>query len=58
LTAEQAVVDARAADALQSRVPPEDLPLLHGMPLAFKDLTDVAGVVTTQRGTGAQASRQ
>ena len=23
------------------------LPLLHGMPLAFKDLTDVAGVVTT-----------
>ena len=47
VTAELALAEARAADVLHSRVPPEELPLLHGMPLAFKDLTDVAGVVTT-----------
>jgi amidase len=47
ITAEQAMAEARAADSLQSRIPSGDLPLLHGMPLAFKDLTDVAGVVTT-----------
>lgn len=47
VTAEQAMAQARAADVLRSRTTPEDLPLLHGMPLAFKDLTDVAGVVTT-----------
>ncbi|PNI08310.1 amidase [Arthrobacter sp. AFG7.2] len=47
VTAEQAMADAGAADSLQARVPDEDLPLLHGLPLAFKDLTDVAGVVTT-----------
>ena len=41
------MAEARAADSLQSRIPSGDLPLLHGMPLAFKDLTDVAGVVTT-----------
>ncbi|MFJ6077402.1 amidase [Pseudarthrobacter sp. NPDC092419] len=46
LTAEQAERDARAADALFSTAP-DSLPPLHGMPLAFKDLTDVAGVVTT-----------
>ncbi len=47
VTAEQALDRAHAADRLRSRVPVDELPLLHGMPLAFKDLTDVAGVVTT-----------
>lgn len=47
VTAEQAMDQARAADALRARTDAGDLPLLHGMPLAFKDLTDVAGVVTT-----------
>ncbi|MDQ0771092.1 amidase [Pseudarthrobacter defluvii] len=46
--AEQALDEARTADELRSRSGDAvDLPLLHGMPLAFKDLTDVAGVVTT-----------
>jgi amidase len=58
VTAEQAMADAAAADARYARLrkssaaapaggTAKDLPLLHGMPLAFKDLTDVAGVVTT-----------
>jgi len=59
VTAEQAMAVADAADATFARlrrgtsVPGsgasagEGLPLLHGMPVAFKDLTDVAGVVTT-----------
>lgn len=62
VTAEQALADAAAADARYSRARKvfgtgsgngtpggnrDSLPLLHGMPLAFKDLTDVAGVVTT-----------
>jgi amidase len=58
VTAEQAMADADAADARYARLrknsapasaggTPTDLPILHGMPLAFKDLTDVAGVVTT-----------
>jgi amidase len=49
VTAEQAQKDAATADrryALRSRNLGA-LPLLHGMPVAFKDLTDVAGVVTT-----------
>lgn len=46
VTVDQARRDARAADALH-RSRPDSLPPLHGMPLAFKDLTDVAGVVTT-----------
>lgn len=49
VTAEQARKDARAADrryALRSRNGGALVPL-HGMPVAFKDLTDVAGVVTT-----------
>lgn len=49
VTAEQAREDAAAADrlhALRSRNGGA-LPPLHGMPVAFKDLTDVAGVVTT-----------
>ena len=60
VTAEQALADAARADALHARAnhagtkptrtnspSQEELPLLHGMPVAFKDLTDVAGVVTT-----------
>lgn len=51
VTAEQALKDAAAADALHARLAREgrreELPALHGMPTAFKDLTDVAGVPTT-----------
>lgn len=49
VTAEQALKDAAAADELHARATRDGtgLPLLHGMPVAFKDLTDVAGVVTT-----------
>jgi amidase len=58
VTAEQAMADAVAADARYARLRRSSaaapaggiaagLPHLHGMPLAFKDLTDVAGVVTT-----------
>ena len=58
VTAEQAMADAAAADARYARLRRSSaaapaggtaagLPHLHGMPLAFKDLTDVAGVVTT-----------
>ena len=47
VTADLAMEQARAADSLQRMTAAEDLPMLHGMPLAFKDLTDVAGVVTT-----------
>ncbi|WP_457947590.1 amidase [Pseudarthrobacter sp. alpha12b] len=47
VTADQALEQARAADALRSRSDANTLPPLHGMPIAFKDLTDVAGVVTT-----------
>ena len=51
VTAEKALLDAGRADALHARLRREgrlpELPLLHGVPLAFKDLTDVAGVVTT-----------
>ncbi|MCP1411763.1 amidase [Paenarthrobacter sp. A20] len=51
VTAEQALRDAAAADRRHAIVVREgrrdELPLLHGMPTAFKDLTDVAGVPTT-----------
>lgn len=51
VTADQAMRDAAAADDLYVRTAADAgadaLPLLHGMPVAFKDLTDVAGVVTT-----------
>lgn len=56
VTAEQAMDDAGAADALYAQMSRgasgsdsrrDNLALLHGVPTAFKDLTDVAGVVTT-----------
>jgi len=47
VTADQALEQARAADTRSAHSAADDLPLLHGMPLAFKDLADVAGVVTT-----------
>ncbi|QDY89615.1 amidase [Arthrobacter sp. UKPF54-2] len=49
VTAEQALADAAAADTRHARAATKGpaLPLLHAMPTAFKDLTDVAGVVTT-----------
>jgi amidase len=55
VTAGQAMADAAAADAKFARLRRASsggdvssaLPLLHGMPVGFKDLTDVAGVVTT-----------
>ena len=49
VTAEQALLDAAAADESHARAARDgtSLPLLHGMPVAFKDLSDVAGVVTT-----------
>lgn len=49
VTAEQALLGATAADGAHARATRDgtELPLLHGMPVAFKDLTDVAGVVTT-----------
>ncbi|MCQ1946387.1 MULTISPECIES: amidase [unclassified Arthrobacter] len=48
-TPELAVAEARAADAHRARG--GELGLLHGMPLAHKDLTDVAGVRTTMGST-------
>ncbi|WP_159617326.1 amidase [Arthrobacter zhaoguopingii] len=50
VTAEQALQEADAADARRAAGGP--LPLLHGLPLAHKDLTEVAGVPTTY-GTAA-----
>jgi amidase len=49
VTAEQALQAADAADAAHTRAGHggHGLAPLHGMPVAFKDLTDVAGVVTT-----------
>jgi amidase len=51
VTADQAMRDAAAADELHASstgsANAAPLPLLHGMPVAFKDLTDVAGVMTT-----------
>jgi amidase len=45
LTAEQALADADAADAAQANGEP--LGVLHGLPIAHKDLADTADVLTT-----------
>ncbi|UKA54705.1 amidase [Arthrobacter sp. FW305-BF8] len=47
VTGPRAMAEAAAADLFARRHPDQPLPALHGMPVAFKDLTDVAGVVTT-----------
>lgn len=51
VTAERAHDAAAAADSRHARLSrsgrPDELGALHGMPTAFKDLTDVAGVPTT-----------
>ncbi|MFP3580985.1 amidase [Arthrobacter sp. SIMBA_036] len=61
VTAEQAMDDARAADNLHAKHARghnvEQLPMLHGMPIAFKDLTDVAGVPTTHGSSALEHKR-
>lgn len=52
VTAERALADADEAD--RRLVRGEPLPALHGLPLAHKDLTDVAGVVTTHGSAAVQ----
>ncbi len=50
LAAEHALNDAAAADERWAHTPQDErhaLPALHGLPLAHKDLTDVAGLPTT-----------
>lgn len=51
VTPESAIAEARAADeahaAARRAGDLDSLPLLHGMPTAFKDLVDVKGVPTT-----------
>ncbi|MCA4133160.1 amidase [Arthrobacter sp. M4] len=51
VTAEQAIADAKAADRAFAKLPTSErlgeLPPFHGVPVAFKDLTDVAGIHTT-----------
>lgn len=52
VTADAALADARVAD--QRHASGADLPSLHGLPLAHKDLTDVVGVVTTHGSAALQ----
>lgn len=50
VTTDAALAEADAADERTRATPPsgrDQLPLLHGLPLAHKDLVDVAGCVTT-----------
>ena len=59
VTAERALDDARAADTLHARLSREgrldELPPLHGVPTAFKDLADVEGVPTTHGSAAVDA---
>lgn len=59
VTAEQAARDADGADAAFHRASRagalDTLPPLHGMPVAFKDLTDVAGVPTSHGSAALEA---
>jgi len=58
VTEDQALAEAAGADARLAALPPEQrsrpgaLPALHGLPIAHKDLVEVAGAPTT-RGTAA-----
>ena len=52
VTADAAMAEAEAAD--QRQVNGAELPSLHGLPLAHKDLTDVVGVVTTHGSAALQ----
>ena len=59
VTADLALAEADAADALASAMTAEErerLPLMHGLPIAHKDLVDVAGATTTL-GTAALPPR-
>ena len=47
VTAEQARVQAKEAEALQMKLPVEEMPPLLGIPFAAKDLYDTAGIRTT-----------
>ena len=59
VTAERALDDAAAADALHARLSRDgrldELPPLHGVPTAFKDLADVEGVPTTHGSAAGDA---
>lgn len=52
VTADSALTEAAVADERRSRG--EELGVLHGLPLAHKDLADVAGVVTTHGSAALQ----
>lgn len=52
VTADAAMAEAAVAD--QRHASGADLPSLHGLPLAHKDLTDVVGVVTTHGSAALQ----
>ncbi|MFJ4267861.1 amidase [Paenarthrobacter nicotinovorans] len=58
VTADQAREAAATADTLHARLARagrlDELPLLHGLPTAFKDLTDVVGVPTTHGSTALE----
>lgn len=47
LRAEEAMEEARAAEAALMRTPADRLPALHGVPVTVKDLEDTAGIRTT-----------
>lgn len=47
LQAEQALSQARIAEAQLMSTPVDELPALHGLPVSVKDLEDTAGVRTT-----------
>ena len=47
VTAEQARAQAKTAEALQMKLPADEMPPLLGIPFAAKDLYDTAGIRTT-----------
>lgn len=52
VTEDAALAEADAAD--RRKAARDDLPMLHGLPLAHKDLADVVGVVTTHGSAALQ----